>query len=92
MIDKEAPGPAPPRPFPPGLWAFAVTTALLQSAATGLASKDGGMGLTAGFALGYGGLVQLLVGMWEVVRNNVFGAAGQIMPATASDTFKTPVS
>ena len=51
-----------------------MTTALLQSAATGLASKDGGMGLTAGFALGYGGLVQLLVGMWEVLRNNVFGA------------------
>ena len=37
--------------------AFAVTTALLQSAAVGLCSKDAGMGLTVGFAFGYGGLV-----------------------------------
>lgn len=27
-----------------------------------------------GFGMFYGGLVQLLVGMWEVKRNNVFGA------------------
>ena len=50
-----------------------MTTAMLQNAAVGLCSKDAGMGLAVGFAFGYGGLVQLLVGMWEVRRNNVFG-------------------
>jgi succinate-acetate transporter protein len=60
-------------PAPLGLAAFALTTFLLSAANAGWmgsATKDAWLG----YALGYGGLVQLLAGMWEFRNRNVFGA------------------
>jgi hypothetical protein len=58
-------------PAPLGLAAFALTTFLLSASNAGW--TDGGAAWL-GFALAYGGLVQLLAGMWEFRNRNVFGA------------------
>jgi len=60
-------------PAPLGLFAFGLTTALLQGATTKLTAHGAGVHLTSAFGLFYGGLVQLLCGAWEVSRNNIFG-------------------
>src|SRR6266545_58940 len=60
-------------PAPLGLAAFALTTFLLSAANAGwmtAASRDAWIG----YALAYGGLGQLLAGMWEFRNRNVFGA------------------
>jgi succinate-acetate transporter protein len=59
-------------PAPLGLAAFALTTFLLSAANAGL--TKGGSGEWIGYAFFYGGLGQLLAGMWEFKRQNVFGA------------------
>jgi hypothetical protein len=59
-------------PAPLGLAAFALTTFLLSAANAGL--TKGGAGEWIGYAFFYGGLGQLLAGMWEFKRQNVFGA------------------
>src|SRR5204863_3159319 len=57
-------------PAPLGLAAFALTTFLLSGHnATFIPDA-----IWVGFALFYGGLVQLLAGMWEFRNRNVFGA------------------
>jgi succinate-acetate transporter protein len=58
-------------PAPLGLAAFALTTFLLSVQNAGW--TDGGAAWL-GFALAYGGLAQLLAGMWEFRNRNVFGA------------------
>ncbi len=58
-------------PAPLGLAAFALTTFLLSVKNAGW--TDGG-DAWLGFALAYGGLAQLLAGMWEFRNRNVFGA------------------
>lgn len=58
-------------PAPLGLSAFALTTFVLSSANANLFS---GAGIVIGLALFYGGLVQLLAGMWEFKQGNTFGA------------------
>lgn len=58
-------------PGPLGLAAFALTTFLLSVRNAGWA--DGGAAWL-GFAFAYGGLAQLLAGMWEFRKGNVFGA------------------
>lgn len=58
-------------PAPLGLAAFALTTFLLSAQNAGW--TDGGAAWL-GFAFAYGGLVQLLAGMWEFRNRNVFGA------------------
>ncbi len=66
---------APPAadPAPLGLAAFALTTFLLSAAnAHWMTSATGNAWL--GYAIGYGGLAQLLAGMWEFRNRNVFGA------------------
>lgn len=60
-------------PGPLGLAAFALTTFILSSANAGLLPK-GADAVMFGLAFGYGGLVQLLAGMWEFRRNNTFAA------------------
>jgi len=60
-------------PGPLGLAAFAMTTFCLSSANAGLWHGEG-TGAAVALALFYGGLVQLLAGMWEFVRKNTFGA------------------
>ena len=65
------PGIADPAPL--GLAAFALTTFVLSMFNAGLVS-DAGEPVVFGLALAYGGLAQLLAGMWEFRNNNAFGA------------------
>lgn len=58
-------------PAPLGLAAFALTTFLLSAKNAGLTH---GTDAWLGYALAYGGLGQLLAGMWEFRNRNVFGA------------------
>jgi uncharacterized protein len=58
-------------PAPLGLAAFALTTFLLSAKN---AQWTDGTDAWLGYALAYGGFVQLLAGMWEFRNRNVFGA------------------
>ena len=58
-------------PAPLGLAAFALTTFLLSAKNAELTR---GTDAWLGYALAYGGLAQLLAGMWEFRNRNVFGA------------------
>lgn len=69
MHIKELPTPADPAPL--GLAAFALTTFLLSAQN---ANWTKGTAPFLGFAFAYGGLCQLLAGMWEFRNRNVFGA------------------
>ncbi|MEA2484064.1 MAG: uncharacterized protein QOC55_2011 [Thermoleophilaceae bacterium] len=60
-------------PGPLGLGAFALTTFVLSMFNAGLVGK-GGEPVVLGLALAYGGLGQLLAGMWEFRTGNTFGA------------------
>ena len=72
-----SPAPAPALavadPAPLGLAAFALTTFLLSAANAGWMTKATGSAWL-GYAFAYGGLAQLLAGMWEFRNKNVFGA------------------
>jgi succinate-acetate transporter protein len=75
---QQAPVTAPPAtgiadPAPLGLAAFALTTFLLSGANAGWMTHATSNAWLP-YALGYGGLVQLLAGMWEFRNRNVFGA------------------
>jgi succinate-acetate transporter protein len=60
-------------PAPLGLAGFALTTFLLSLFNAGLLS-EAGEPIVFGVALAYGGLAQVLAGMWEFRKGNVFGA------------------
>jgi uncharacterized protein len=60
-------------PGPLGLAAFAGTTFFLSTVNAGLLPKSVEAGVF-GLAFFYGGLVQVLAGMWEFVKGNTFGA------------------
>jgi succinate-acetate transporter protein len=60
-------------PAPLGLAAFALTTFLLSAINSGWAKSSTGFDWW-GYAIAYGGLCQLLAGMWEFRNRNVFGA------------------
>ena len=59
-------------PAPLGLAAFATTTFLLSAVNAGWAKSSTGFDWW-GYAIAFGGLIQLLAGMWEFRRRNVFG-------------------
>src|SRR3954453_9414904 len=65
--------PAVADPAPLGLAAFALTTFVLSFFNAGLVSGKG-LPVVLGLALAYGGIAQLLAGMWEFRNNNTFGA------------------
>ena len=70
--------PPVPNPAPLGLFGFGLTTALLQVKHTrvgGSQAQDlGGVdSMLLGFAMFFGGLLQLIAGLSEVKRNNIFG-------------------
>jgi succinate-acetate transporter protein len=65
--------PAIANPAPLGLAAFALTTFVLSMVNSGLVSA-GAEPVVFGLALAYGGLAQLLAGMWEFKTGNTFGA------------------
>jgi len=60
-------------PGPLGLGAFAMTTFVLSCFNAGFLPKSV-EGVVLGLALFYGGIVQVLAGMWEFVKGNTFGA------------------
>lgn len=60
-------------PGPLGLAAFALTTFVLSMFNAELVSKAGEP-IVLGLALAYGGLAQVLAGMWEFRTGNTFGA------------------
>ena len=60
-------------PAPLGLAAFALTTFLLSAVNAGWAKSSTGSDWL-GYAFAYGGLCQLLAGMWEFRNRNVFGS------------------
>ncbi len=60
-------------PAPLGLAAFALTTFLLSAVNAGWAKTSTGFDWW-GYAIAYGGVIQLLAGMWEFRNRNVFGA------------------
>jgi succinate-acetate transporter protein len=67
------PTPTIANPGPLGLAAFATTTFVLSMFNAGLVSSAGEP-IVFGMALAYGGLAQLLAGMWEFRTGNTFGA------------------
>jgi uncharacterized protein len=60
-------------PAPLGLAAFALTTFVLSFFNAGILSHSG-EAVVLGVALAYGGIAQVLAGMWEFRNNNTFGA------------------
>jgi hypothetical protein len=70
--------PPVPNPAPLGLIAFGLTTALLQVKHTRIAGDtkeelDGVDTVVMGFAMFFGGLLQIIAGISEIKRNNLFG-------------------
>src|SRR5205807_3863643 len=63
----------PADPGPLGLAAFAGTTFVLSMINSNLVSF-GALPVVLGLALAYGGLAQLLAGLWEFRTGNTFGA------------------
>jgi len=63
----------PADPGPLGLAGFAMTTFVLSMFNAGLVNK-GGEPVVLGLALAYGGIAQVLAGMWEFRTGNTFGA------------------
>jgi succinate-acetate transporter protein len=69
----------PADPGPLGLAAFAGTTFMLSMINSGLVGDKHSVGggllpMVAGLALAYGGIAQLVAGMWEFRTGNTFGA------------------
>src|SRR6185436_12686224 len=60
-------------PAPLGLAGFALTTFVLSMFNAGLVSKTAEP-VVLGLALAYGGVAQILAGMWEFRTGNTFGA------------------
>jgi uncharacterized protein len=60
-------------PGPLGLAAFAMTTFVLSMFNADLVSRSG-EAIVFGLALAYGGIAQVLAGMWEFRTGNTFGA------------------
>ena len=65
---------SPANPAPLGLAGFAATTFTLSVINANLVSLAGGVGGVLALALAYGGIAQLLAGMWEFRTGNTFGA------------------
>jgi succinate-acetate transporter protein len=68
---SEVPAVATANPAPLGLCAFALTTFVLSAANAGWFT---GASIVIGLAFFYGGLAQMLAGMWEFRAGNTFGA------------------
>lgn len=64
----------PADPGPLGLAGFAMTTFVLSMMNANLVDLGSGIGVVLGLAIAYGGIAQLLAGMWEFRTGNTFGA------------------
>jgi succinate-acetate transporter protein len=72
----EATGAAVATPIPLGLGALAFTTAIIGSVYAGfiVPALLNSLRIAIGAALGYGGIVQILAGMWEFRKDNTIAA------------------
>jgi uncharacterized protein len=61
-------------PAPLGLMGFGMTTFILSLVNAGVLKGVGDIRIVIGLAFFYGGLAQLLAGMWEFRNGNTFGA------------------
>lgn len=73
VISNGRPVPAIADPAPLGLAAFGITLMVFSMFQAGLLARTG-LPIVLGLALSYGGIAQLLAGMWEFRRGNTFGA------------------
>ncbi|HLI61714.1 MAG TPA: acetate uptake transporter [Solirubrobacteraceae bacterium] len=64
----------PADPAPLGLAGFALTTFVLSMMNANLVNFSKGLPVVLGLTLAYGGIAQLLAGMWEFRNGNTFGA------------------
>jgi uncharacterized protein len=64
----------PANPAPLGLAGFGITTLVLSAMNANLVSFDKNLPVVLGLAIAYGGLAQLLAGLWEFRTGNTFGA------------------
>lgn len=80
LLHKDV-NPPVPNPAPLGLFAFGFTTCLLQVKHSGLCGDDaaGVTTLVLGFAVFFGGLLQIIAGLSEIKRNNIFGYTAFLM-------------
>ena len=78
VVSNEAPTTSTPLtvadPAPLGLSGFAMTTLALSFGNANIIKETGAITVVLGLAAFYGGLAQLLAGMWEFKRGNTFGA------------------
>src|SRR5436190_15133672 len=72
-VEAVSPGWKVADPGPLGLAAFALTTFVLSMFNADLVAAPG-KPVVLGLALAYGGIAQLLAGMWEFRTGNTFGA------------------
>jgi succinate-acetate transporter protein len=72
-LDEAGPARFVSEPAALGLAGFALTTMLLSVINVGLVSQKAAP-LVLGVALAYGGIVQLLSGMWAFIKNDTFAA------------------
>jgi hypothetical protein len=70
----EGKGWVPANPAPLGLAGFGITTFVLSMMNSNLVSFDKNLPVVLGMAIAYGGLAQLLAGLWEFRTGNTFGA------------------
>ena len=73
VLNNGRPVPAIADPAPLGLAAFGITLMVFSMFQAGLLARSG-LPIVLGLALAYGGIAQLLAGMWEFRRGNTFGA------------------
>lgn len=73
-VQPAVPAAAIADPGPLGLAAFALTTFLLSASNAHWMNGNATGNAWLGYAFAYGGLAQLLAGMWEFRNKNVFGA------------------
>jgi succinate-acetate transporter protein len=73
-VSPAAPAVSIADPGPLGLAAFALTTFLLSAVNAHWTNGNSAGTAWLGYALAYGGIIQLLAGMWEFRRGNVFAS------------------
>jgi uncharacterized protein len=73
-VSGSAPSWVPANPAPLGLCGFGLTTLVLSVMNANLVSFSHDLPVVLGMALAYGGVAQLLAGLWEFRTGNTFGA------------------
>ena len=74
-VTGSAPAWVPANPAPLGLMGFGITTLILSVMNANLVSFAHDLPVVLGVALAYGGIAQLIAGIWEFRTGNTFGAA-----------------